>query len=58
MPLRDLFPVGRAADAGAITGGADATERVDDLVVNGLVIDVQQPDTQALTELEGAADVP
>lgn len=48
LPLGELFPVRRSAAAGAVARRADATERIEDLVVDGLVVDVEQPEAQLL----------
>src|SRR5688572_8695318 len=46
LPLGELLPVGGTADACSVAGRANAPERIDDIVGDRLIIDVQQPDAE------------
>src|ERR1700716_2665602 len=53
LPARELFPVGRAADARAVAGGTGAAEGDVRLVGHGLGVCVQQSRAQAGAERRG-----
>src|SRR5262249_48718594 len=55
LPVRELLPVGRTADARAVAGRAGAAERDVRLVGHRLVVDVEQTRAQPVAERERAA---
>jgi hypothetical protein len=57
LPLRELLPVCRSANARAIARGADTSERIDNIVANRLVVDMQKPRAQPLCDPQPASDV-
>jgi hypothetical protein len=57
LPLREFLPIGRAADARAIAGGAGAAERHIRFVGEGLVVDMQEAGIEAIADRNRAADV-
>lgn len=42
LPLGEFFPVGAAANAGAVSRSTYATEWIDNVVVNRLIVNVEQ----------------
>src|SRR5580700_4067553 len=57
LPLRELLPVGRTADSGAVARGADAAERYVRLVGDGLVVDVQKPNIESISDRDRTTDI-
>src|SRR5262245_60367938 len=56
LPVRELLPVGRTADARAVAGRTGPAERNVRLVGHRLVVDVEQARAQPVAERERAAD--
>src|SRR3984885_15751129 len=56
-PLGEFVPVGRAADARAVAGGARSAEGNVRLVGDGLIVDMQKPGIEFVADGDGAADI-
>src|SRR5579859_5437216 len=56
LPLGEFVPVGGAADAGAVARLAAPPERIDHLVTDGLIVNVEQSCAQPRTEPHRPAD--
>src|SRR5450830_1762549 len=54
LPLGVLFPVSRPTDAGAVTGDTRPAERIDTVIIDGLIIDVNHPLFEATCYRHGA----
>ena len=55
LPLGEFLPIGGTADAGSVAGRTHAPERIDHVVVDGLIVDVQQSGAKPIANAQGSA---